>query len=44
VDPEALREIFDKMDSNHDGRVDVDEYKTALKGNPGLFQWFDLLN
>ena len=39
-----MREIFDKMDSNKDGIVDVDDYKAALQGNPGLFQWFDLLN
>ena len=32
------------MDSNKDGIVDVDDYKAALQGNPGLFQWFDLLN
>lgn len=32
------------MDSNKDGIVDIDEYKKALKGNPSLFQWFDLLN
>lgn len=44
VDSDSLREIFDKMDSNKDGIVDVDEYKAALKGNPGLFQWFELLN
>jgi hypothetical protein len=32
------------MDVNKDGIVDIDEYKEALKGNPGLFEWFDLLN
>jgi Ca2+-binding EF-hand superfamily protein len=44
VDSESLREIFDRMDTNKDGIVDVEDYKAALKGNPGLFQWFDLLN
>lgn len=44
VDREGLREIFDRMDRNGDGIVDIDEYKKALKGNPGLFEWFDLLN
>jgi len=44
VDPEALRDIFEKMDSNGDGVIDVDDYKAALQGNPGLFQWFELLN
>ena len=32
------------MDTNKDGIVDVEDYKTALKNNPGLFEWFDLLN
>jgi Ca2+-binding EF-hand superfamily protein len=44
VDSESLRDIFDRMDTNKDGIVDVEDYKAALKGNPGLFQWFDLLN
>ena len=44
VEKEGLRQIFDKMDVNKDGIVDVEEYKKALKGNPQLFQWFDLLN
>jgi Ca2+-binding EF-hand superfamily protein len=44
VDSESLKEIFDRMDTNKDGIVDVEDYKAALKGNPGLFQWFDLLN
>ncbi len=44
VDKEALLEIFEKMDTNKDGIVDVEDYKLALKGNPGLFQWFELLN
>ena len=44
VDREGLRDIFDRMDTNGDGIVDIDEYKKALKGNPGLFEWFDLLN
>ena len=44
VDDDAIREIFDKIDNNHDGKLDIDEYKKALEGNPGLFQWFDLLN
>jgi Ca2+-binding EF-hand superfamily protein len=44
VDSDSLREIFDRMDTNQDGIVDVEDYKAALKGNPGLFQWFDLLN
>ena len=44
VDREGLKEIFDRMDQNKDGIVDIDEYKRALKGNPGLFEWFDLLN
>jgi Ca2+-binding EF-hand superfamily protein len=37
VDSESLREIFDRMDTNKDGIVDVEDYKAALKGNPGLF-------
>jgi len=32
------------MDRNKDGIVYINEYKTSLKGNPGLFEWFDLLN
>jgi Ca2+-binding EF-hand superfamily protein len=37
VDSDVLREIFDRMDHNKDGIVDVEDYKIALKGNPGLF-------
>lgn len=37
VDSESLREIFDRMDTNKDGIVDVEDYKSALKGNSGLF-------
>jgi hypothetical protein len=44
VDSDGLKEIFDRIDTNKDGIVDIDEYKEALKGNPGLFEWFDLLN
>jgi hypothetical protein len=32
------------MDSNKDRIVDVEDYKAALKENPGLFNWFELLN
>jgi Ca2+-binding EF-hand superfamily protein len=34
VDREALKEIFDRMDTNGDGIVDIDEYKDALTDNP----------
>jgi Ca2+-binding EF-hand superfamily protein len=44
IEREGLKEIFNKMDQNEDGIVDIDEYKQALKGNSQLFQWFDLLN
>ncbi len=44
VDTEGVREIFDRIDKNHDGIVDIDEYKRAMKENPNLFEWFDLLN
>jgi len=44
VDREALRDIFERMDANKDGIVDIDEYKDALTDNPQLFGWFDLLN
>ena len=37
VDTDGLKDIFDRMDSNKDGIVDIDEYKHALQGNPGLF-------
>lgn len=37
VEKDGLKEIFDRMDINKDGIVDIDEYKRALKGNPGLF-------
>lgn len=44
VDSESLLEIFEKMDTNKDDIVDVEDYKAALKENPGLFNWFELLN
>jgi Ca2+-binding EF-hand superfamily protein len=44
VDTEFLQEIFEKMDSNKDGLVYEDEFKEALRQDPGLFQWFELLN
>jgi Ca2+-binding EF-hand superfamily protein len=44
VDSDSLHEIFDRMDANKDGIVDVEDYKTALHDNPGLFNWFELLN
>lgn len=34
VDKEALRELFERMDVNGDGIVDLNEYKSALKDNP----------
>lgn len=44
VDKEGLRELFLKMDVNKDGIVDLKDYKDALKKNPQLFSWFDILN
>jgi len=44
IDRESLLEIFKKIDLNGDGFVDIQEYKQALKENPGLFEWVDLLN
>lgn len=44
VDKENLKEIFFRLGPNKDGIVELDSYKKALKENPGLFQWFDLLN
>jgi len=39
-----LKEIFVRLGPNKDGIVELEAYKKALKENPGLFQWFDLLN
>jgi len=36
-------EIFERM-GPRDGVVDLELYKIALKENPQLFEWFDLLN
>ena len=44
VDKEQLNEIFKKIDENCDGIVDMDEYKKALKTNPMLIEWTELLN
>lgn len=44
VDDAGLREIYARLDKNGDGNVDIEEYKKALKENPMLFEWFDLLN
>jgi len=37
VDNENIRDIFERMDTNKDGIVDVEDYKAALAINPGLF-------
>ena len=34
AEKESLKEIFNKIDSNNDGFIDLVEYKTALKKNP----------
>jgi Ca2+-binding EF-hand superfamily protein len=37
-------EIFNKIDINKDGFIDVNDYKNALKADPEVFEWFELLN
>ena len=32
------------MDVNHDGDISLEEYKEVLRKNPGLFNWFSILN
>jgi Ca2+-binding EF-hand superfamily protein len=44
VDEAGLKETFNRLDRNGDNNVDINEYKRALKENPMLFEWFDLLN
>jgi Ca2+-binding EF-hand superfamily protein len=39
-----VREIFDWFDVNGDGIIELEEYKKALKNDPDLFHWFELLN
>jgi hypothetical protein len=32
------------MDINGDGDIQLKEYKDVLRSNPGLFNWFSILN
>ena len=44
VDKEQLSETFKAMDTDGNGQVELDEYKTVLRQQPGLFNWFSILN
>lgn len=44
VDKKALQRIFDQIDVNGDGDISLSEYKNVLRTNPGLFEWFNILN
>jgi 1-phosphatidylinositol-4-phosphate 5-kinase len=42
----SIRQHFDFLDLNHDGVVDLIEYKASMKRNSSsnLFEWFDFIN
>ena len=44
VSKQELFEIFTKIDSDKNGVIRYAEYKAALRENPDLLDWFDLLN
>eukprot|EP00359_Climacostomum_virens_P011623 CAMPEP_0204905696 /NCGR_PEP_ID=MMETSP1397-20131031/5564_1 /ASSEMBLY_ACC=CAM_ASM_000891 /TAXON_ID=49980 /ORGANISM="Climacostomum Climacostomum virens, Strain Stock W-24" /LENGTH=686 /DNA_ID=CAMNT_0052074605 /DNA_START=106 /DNA_END=2166 /DNA_ORIENTATION=- len=44
ADEESIRQHFDYLDLNHDGVVDLVEYKASMKHNTSLFEWFDFIN
>ena len=44
VDKEHLKKIFDEIDIDGNGTITLQEYKETMEINPGLFQWFDILN
>ena len=44
VDSDNLKEIFNKIDIDKDGIIDVWDYKAALSADEEVFEWFELLN
>jgi len=43
-DTNGLRTIFDIIDKDSDGKISLDDYKSALIETPELIDWFDILN
>lgn len=44
VSKKELLEIFSQIDKNGSGEISYSEYKLALRKNPDLLDWFDLLD
>ena len=41
---ENIMQIFIKLDGKNDGVVDFEEFESAMKGNSGIGEWFDIVN
>ena len=44
VDKEVLQRIFNKIDRKREGIIYCRQYSAALDEDPGILDWFSLLN
>lgn len=41
---ENVSALFTKLDKKGDGHIDFEEFESALSGNNGISEWFDIVN
>ena len=44
VNEDYVKQKFDIIDINGDGKFTLEEYQTTLEANPNFFDWYDLFN
>ena len=40
----AMNDLFNQLDEDKDGKVNLEEYHRIMTINPEIFQWFEILN
>ena len=44
MDESALRYMFDRIDGERKGKIDIESYKDIMSSKASIIPWFELLN